>query len=136
MQRSLVIVPDRVVKQVEHLEGQLAAGYQKRPAAGYPAVVRNIVTNRRQAIVAGLDDIDGNVNGRVEHLDDVPLDGDGVGDVDDVAEHVGQAAGDGGLSVSRRPVEQDGAAGVQARPALFDESVVEGQRANRFANAI
>src|SRR5580700_3771076 len=118
MEGRLVIMADGVVEEVEHLEGELAAGNEKGPAAGNPAVVENIGAGRQEsAIVAEPGAIDGDVNRGVEDADDLALDGDGVGNVDDVAEHAGQAASYGGLSVSRRAVEQHGTAGGQPRPA-------------------
>src|SRR5262249_6885127 len=57
----------------------------------------------------------------VEDLDDLPFDLDAVGNIDDVGEQPADALGDRALAVARRPVQQDGPAGIDRRSQAIGE---------------
>lgn len=70
------------------------------------------------------------MNRRVEDLDDLTVDLDGIGDINDTLERRADRFGDGRLAVPRRAIEQHGAAGVHRRAEMVDEPVGQDQMGN------
>lgn len=133
---GLVKVADVVVAEVEHFECELAAGDDDGPAAGHPTHVMGAVADEGEVIFPDGDIVfDGFVDAHVEDADDLPVDGDGVGNEDDLFKYGGEADGDGGFAVSWGAVEEDGAATGHCGAALLDEAVVDDEVSEGLANA-
>jgi hypothetical protein len=60
------------------------------------------------------------MNAGIVVTDDLALDRDCVGHVDDVVEDAAKGVGNGGFAVAGRPIEKHGAAGVECGTALLD----------------
>ena len=68
--------------------------------------------------------------------DDLSVNTDGVWHVNHIAEDVAEAVRDGGFAIAGGAVEEHGASGVQSRPALLDDAVVEGKAGEGGADAL
>ena len=87
VQGRLVIVAVGVIAEVEHIERELAAGDDERPAARNPAGIVFFAADDGEAVVlSNRGDVERDVDAGVVNADDLALDDDRVGDVDDVVE--------------------------------------------------
>ena len=136
MERRLVEMSCGVVAQVEHFKREFATGENERAFAGHPARVVFLSAEKRQGVLLGRRcDANRDVNAGVVDADDLAIDTDGVGHVDDVAENVAEAVRDGGFAITGGTVEEHGAPGIESRAALLHNTVVEGKACKGGANA-
>ncbi len=92
VQRGFIKVARGVILQVKHLQGQLAAGGDERPAAGNPArIVLRGPDERIYLVVARTGRTDRDMDTGVVIADDLSLDGDRIGHVDYVVENAAQS---------------------------------------------
>ena len=132
VERRLVEIGGGVEAQVQHLQGQFAAGDDEGPATGDPAGIDLLQADEGGgAALGGLPQVQPLVHARVIDAHDLAADHDGVGDIDNVVEDVGQAEGHRGLAVAGGAVHEDGAVRVQGRADLLDEDRVDRQVAER-----
>lgn len=126
LQGGVVHAAGTVEAQVELLGGELAAGQDHGAPAQDPA--------RVEALGLG---VDGAVQHRVVHGDDLPVDLDGVGDQDRVVP-VGpdQALGDRRLAGAGGAVQEDGAARSHRRAELVDQVVADHQVGERLPHVV
>ena len=115
VQGRLVVVADRVVAQVKHLEREFAAGNHERTPAGHPAGIEFLAPNNgHRILVFGFGRIELDVDAGIVDADDLAFHDDRIGHVDYVVEDAAERERGGSFAVARRPVEKNGAAGVQA----------------------
>ena len=134
LRRRFVKFRDRVEGEIEHFQRQLTAGVDHRPAAADPAPVRLLFPADFGVLLflGARGRPDHLVNGRIEHLDDVAVDLEAVGDENGLLEHVFDRLGDDRLAVSRGTVQQDGAPGIHRRPDQFDQLLGHDQMGKAF----
>ena len=123
-----------VVAQLEHVEGEFAAGDCDGAAADHPAGVECLdlqaaaggeQLHAGAGLIGFLDE--GPVQRLVEQFDDLAGDFDGVWHVDGLAEDAGDAQADAGFAVAGGAVEQHRLAGVHRRQQLADVVVTDHQ---------
>ncbi len=133
LQRRLVDMRGRAIREVKMRQLQLAADHDHRPAAPDPPLIF-----RDGAAVQGIGHrITGHrvVSGRVEDPDDVAVSFYGVGDRDVTIEQFTNRLRDDRLSVSRRPIDEHGMRAIDGRPKLIEHALAEHQTPEGAANA-
>ena len=120
--RRLVEFRDRIEREVELIERQLAADHHHRTADAHPPSIALRAEDhaRRGRVALALERF---VRDRIEHGDRMPIDVDRVRQVHVAAQRAPHAFREHRFAVSGRPVEKDRLARVHGRAELLDHLV-------------
>src|SRR2546425_185031 len=130
----LVELRERVEREVELLERQLAADDDDRPVNAHPpAIARQRRDDARLLAFAAFERL---VVERIEHRDDVAVDVDRMGNVHVAADGAAHAFTNDRLAVSRRPVQEHRFAGVHRRAKLLEHAVADDEMREAVAEPL
>ena len=133
LDRRFVEPRDRVEREVEHLQRQLAADHDDRPLDLFPAPVvrrRGDHAGRRRGAA------DVHVVDRIERGDRLAVDVDGVRHEHVGAERPADPFGHDGLAVSGSAVEEERLARIHRRPELIEHRAVDDEILEPFREAV